>query len=238
MVKHPVQPEEGGSIPTSPLQKSPRVTPISLREANLLLRFHYLGPVKSAIVCFGHDEGCTVWGVPRSRIVHDKMRAANFELIELIRMVGIPAHKWATSSLLSHSARCLFATTKFDAAVTYSDREANHTGATYLAANWLQTEDAQPDGYTWFFDGKLVSRKRFYKELGSSSLALVRQKYGDRLKTVPDVPKKRFILLKDLGRTDEARTTLKKIKTWGKARTEKLRVSRETNNVLQPKSEP
>ena len=48
LVEQPVPPGKGGSIPTSPLQKSPRVVPISLREANLLLRFHYLGPVKAA----------------------------------------------------------------------------------------------------------------------------------------------------------------------------------------------
>ena len=217
-VVRPGQPGEGGSSPTSPLQKSPRVERISLAAANTLLRHHYLGPVKSATVCFGHSEGCTVWGVPRSRAVHAKMRNAAFTLIELIRMVGVPGHKWATSSLLSHSIRCLFSSTTFDSAITYADREVFHTGAVYLAANWLPLEDAQPDGFLWRLDGLRVSRQRFYKSLGSSSLALVKERYGSRLVVIPDVPKKRFLLLKDRARTEEAKVVLKKVKTWGAAR--------------------
>jgi hypothetical protein len=211
----PDQQASGGSIPTSPLQKSPWVTLITLREANALLVHHYLGPVRSAIICFGHEEGCTVWGVPRSRSVHDNMRAAGFSLIELVRMVGIPGHKWATSSLLSHSVWCLFSAGNFDSAITYADREAFHTGATYLAANWRQIEDAQPDGFTWWLDGGRVSRKRFYKEFGSSAIERVKAIYGDRLRLVPDVPKKRFIFLRDWGRLNNAESAMKKIKTWG-----------------------
>lgn len=218
LVEHPGPPGEGGSIPTSPLQKTPWVVPITLQEANDLLKHHYLGPVRSASACFGHGEGCTVWGVPRSRAVHDNMRACGFDLTELVRMVGVPGHKWATSSLLSHSIRCLFQSGVFNSAITYADREVFHTGATYLAANWLQIENAQPDGFTWWLDGLRVSRKRFYKEFGSSAVDLVKATYGDRLQLVPDIPKKRFIFLKDWTRLEEAQAALKKIKTWGARR--------------------
>jgi len=215
------QMQDSGSIPTSPLQKSPHVDMISLEKANTLLQHHYLGPVRTATLCCGHDEGCTVWGVLRSRAIHARLRDLGFEPIELIRMVGIPNHKWATSSLLSHSLKVMFEQTTFDLAITYSDREVGHTGATYKASNWLQIEDAQPDGFLWVLDGKRVSRKTFYAELGTSNIEAVKKVYGDRLLLVPDVPKKRFIFLKNWIRLESALTGLKKKKTWGKNRIKK-----------------
>ena len=208
----------GGSIPTPSLQKSPRVKIISLKKANELLKHHYLGAVRTAQLCFGHEEGCTVWGVPRSISVQKRMRDAGFEPIELVRMVGIPGHLWATSSLLAHSMRLLFKTSNFDSAITYADREVGHTGNTYLAANWLQVEDAQPDGSTWWLDGKRVSRKRFFNEFGTTKYEIVKTKYGKRLVVTPDIPKKRFIFLKEWTRVDAAQKALKKEKTWGAKR--------------------
>lgn len=213
------QSSSGGSSPTTALLKTPQVGRIHLTDANVMLfNHHYLGPVKTASFCYGHLEGCTVWGVLRSAAVHKRLREAGFNPIELIRMVGVPEHDWAMSSLLSHSLKLLFQSTTFDCAITYADRQAGHSGATYRAANWIQIQDAQPDGFTWLLDGKRVSRKRFYGELGTSNVEAVRKVYGDRIELVPDVPKRRFIRLRDPSRLDNAIVALSKRKTWGAKR--------------------
>lgn len=224
------QSADGGASPTPALHSSPKVAQIRLDEANsLLARYHYLGPVRTATICFGSGEGATVWGVMRSPGWFKKLREAGFNSLELIRMVGIDGHKWATSSLLSHSVRQIFRTSSFDALVTYADRQAKHTGNVYLAANWNRLpQDAQPDGFIWRLDGKIVSRRRFFNEFGTSKIQTVKDKYGGRLTTELDMPKRRFYYLKN--RNLEAKflsASIKKV-TWGAART---RIFQETGKV-------
>lgn len=213
------QPSGGGSNPTPALQKSPHVCRIPLAQANELLRFHYLGPVRTATVCFGHAEGATVWGVLRSRLWDIRLREAGFKTLELIRMVGMPKHGWATSSLLSYSVREIFKLGISDCLVTYADRMQGHSGKVYLAANWKPCEeDGQPDGYVWRLDGEIVSRKRFFGEFGTQKISVVRAHYGDRLTLERDVPKLRFFRLHDPSLESQFHLATKKRKTWGKSR--------------------
>lgn len=215
------QVDDSGASPTPALQKSPLVSQVSLAHSNSLLKsYHYLGPVRTASCCFGHDEGVTVWGVMRSRIWAQRLKAAGFRPLELIRMVGKENHTWATSSLLSHSVRQLFKLGLADCLVTYADRKAGHSGKVYLAANWQRAQqDSQPDGFVWRLDGKIVSRKRFYAELGTSSIDAVKVAYGDRISLEPDVPKLRFFYLQESTRLAEFQAATTKVKTWGLRRT-------------------
>ncbi len=220
MVERPTQSEVSGSNPTPPLQKSPLVRTLSLQEANILLeKYHYLGPVRTASLCLGHEEGCTVWGTLRSRGLDSALRLSGFQAIELIRMVGSPFHTWAMSSLLSISSKLIFKQKGFDALITYADKEQGHTGSTYLAANWIKIQDAQPDGFTWYLDGNRVSRKRFFNEFGSSSWETVQTAYGSRIRRELDIPKSRFILPKNREYTEEILHACLKKKTWGLKRT-------------------
>lgn len=209
---------------TSGLTSCPAVAAIGQAEANALLRrYHYLGAVRTASLWLGHDEGCTVWGVMRSRTWHQRLVAAGFNPIELIRMVGIDGHAWATSSMLAKSAKVLIAETTHDVLVTYADPMQSHTGAVYLAANWKRLpQDAQPDGYVWRLDGRVVSRKRFFAELGTSAIDRVRDVYGSSITLELDAPKRRFYWLKDNKRITDFLEASKKVKTWGKARSVSL----------------
>lgn len=209
-----------GDYKNSGLVKSPKVVEIGKQEANRLLdEHHYLGGVRTATKWLGHGEGCTVWGVMRSRTWHEKLVKAGFNPIELVRMVGVEDHTWATSSMLAQSVKWLMANTGHDTFVTYADPMQGHNGSVYLAANWLRLpQDAQPDGFVWRLDGEIVSRKRFYAELGTSAIGKVREVYGERITLEPDVPKKRFCFVRDMRRMEEFITTSKKVKTWGAAR--------------------
>lgn len=205
----------------SGLLRSPPVVPVGKQAANLLLsRWHYLGAVHTASHWLGHGEGCTVWGVMRSRTWQTRLREAGFDPLELVRMAGIDGHQWATSSMLSQSIRWLLQNTGHDCFVTYADPMHAHSGAVYRSAGWIRLpQDSQPDGFTWRLDGRIVSRKKFFAELGTSALGTVRAKYGERVTLEPDVPKPRFALLKTPKRLPDFLAASRKVKTWGAART-------------------
>lgn len=204
----------------------PECKVIPLSQANAMLnQWHYLGGLRSATLCLGFEGGCTVWGVMRSRAWYKSLIDQGFKPLELIRMVGEPRHTWATSSLLAESNKLVFAQTDTDCLITYADPLQNHTGAVYRAANWKELpERAQPDGYTWKLDGKTVSRKRFYAEFGSSAFEKVQAVYGDRIIRIPDIPKSRFVFLKNWKKYEELLSSSKKKKTWGAARIRELTI--------------
>lgn len=208
----------------SGLTKAMNVSKISLNEANILLdEYHYLGGVRTATLAIGNWEGCTVWGVMRSRAWHKKLKDAGFNPLELVRMVGAEGHKWGMSSMLAQSIDFIRKNTEYDSVVTYADPMQQHDGMVYKASNWRRLpQDSQPDGYLWKLDGKIVSRKRFYAELGTSAIDVVREKYGDRLVLELDAPKPRFYFLFSKKRNDDFVKASRKVKTWGASRTKKL----------------
>jgi len=208
------------SYSESGLIKSPEVKVVSKNDANYLLdKYHYLGGIRTCSECLGHEEGCTVWGVLRSRAWDKRLKEKGFNPIELIRMVGVEGKHWATSSLLAKSVKLL--KEKYDIFVTYADPMQQHTGNTYLAANWERLpQDAQPDGYLWRLDGAICSRKRFFAELGTSAISVVKQHYGDRITIEKDVPKRRFFFIKEKRKIPIFLEASQKVKTWGKTRTD------------------
>lgn len=137
-----VQPEEGGSQPTSPLHLWPQPDGFhvgSIDEANdLLRRAHYLGPVEwgRLVVCqwaAGDVVGAMVWKHPTSRRL-----PADGTWLELARWCLTPNGGPNAGSRMHRAAvrelRARFPTVT--TLVSYSDRSVGHTGALYRACNW------------------------------------------------------------------------------------------------------
>jgi hypothetical protein len=199
--KPSVQEGRDGSTPIRPLQlqKTPHVRLLTQTEVNdMLERWHYLGPLHVIQFAMGHEEGCCVFSVPRSK----NLTIKEPKTIELVRMVGKPGHTWAMSSLMSHAVKeCL--RRGYTKVITYADPQAGHNGNTYKAAGW--TEDGfSPADTIYLLDGKRVSRKNFYDKHGTQSRQKMKEIYGDRLTFKPCPPKKRFVKLLQQGGTMNA----------------------------------
>jgi len=121
---------------TSGLKKSPPVQFIDKYFANKMLDdWHYLGgKTRGVLHAIGHDEGCLIFGNCTSRYFQKRYRDRDKKVIELIRMVGVPEHKWAMSSLMSQSIKLLKTLDLYDVVVTYSDPLAGHGGMVYSAS--------------------------------------------------------------------------------------------------------
>lgn len=176
---------EGGSSPTLPLQKTLWCRVLTLAEANAMLdKWHYLGGLKTATFAYGHNEGCCLFGVPRSRVV-----GKDPGIIELVRMVGMPGHKWSMSSLMAQAVKEA-SRRGYTQIITYADQDANHTGKVYLAANWKPVENKSHGPWAFFWiDGKRVSPKGLYTRHGTQAVEKIKEIYGNRV-TIKILPKK------------------------------------------------
>lgn len=195
----------------SGLQKSPQIRPLSPEEANVMLsRWHYLGAVGFIIHAWGHEEGCCVFGRPRGRQYEKTHKDQGIDIIELIRMVGKPGHKWAMSSLMSQCMKALRNLNLYDKCVTYSDPVAGHNGMTYRAAGWIFDGEISPDERIYtikeeaaqepFFEDlakEKVHPRTAFARYGTSSRTKVKELLGDRceLGEVTDEAKSRFYKL-------------------------------------------
>ena len=176
MVEQPNQLAGSGSNPTSSLQKTLWCKLLSSKESNdMLNKWHYLGEVRGIIFSVGHDEGCCVFTNCRSRIYEEK----NLGTIELARMVGMPNHKWAMSSLMAQAVReCR--KRNYKQIITYADPWNNNTGAVYLAAGWEKIGTSQQDT-VYLLDEKRIARRTLYDRHGTQSKSKMKEIYGDRL---------------------------------------------------------
>jgi hypothetical protein len=168
--------EGGGSIPTSPLQKTPWCRLLTSNESNQMLeKWHYLGKVHGILFSIGHDEGCCVFTNCRSRIYEKKHPG----VIELSRMVGMPNHIWAMSSLMSQAVKeCK--KRGYKEIITYADPWNNNTGKVYLAAGWTPSGQTNSDT-VYILDGNRISRRTLYDRHGTQSKIKMKEIYGDRL---------------------------------------------------------
>jgi len=147
----------------------------------MLEKWHYLGRCPAIIFAVGHEDGCCVFSTPRSRVMQEKYKP--LKLIELVRMVGSPGHKFAMSSLMAVAAREA-KKRGYDVIVTYSDPYAGHTGQVYRAAGYEDDGPIGKDGHPLIFlDGKLVAPKTFYGRHGTQSIPKLKEIYGSRLET-------------------------------------------------------
>ena len=171
--------------------KSPPIRMLRPQEANQMLNsWHYLGEVRGVIVALGHSEGCCVFTNPRSRLLDSHFAAS--QVIELARMVGMPNHQWAMTSLMAQSLQYI-KRMGYTTVITYADPWNSNTGMVYRAGNW------QPDGTTqsdtvYLLDGKRISRRTFYDRHGTQSRTAMKAIYGDRLQFEVAPPKQRFVM--------------------------------------------
>lgn len=153
-----------------------------------LNQWHYLGAsCKGVVLAWGHDEGCCIYGNPRSRNIEKWF--PDLMVGELIRMVGAPGHLWSMTSLMAQAHKHL----NYDVLVTYADPTAGHNGAVYRAGNWISVGLSSNES-VWVLDGKRISRRWVYDQHGTQSQSRAKEIYGDRLIISPGQPKPRFIL--------------------------------------------
>jgi hypothetical protein len=172
---------------SSSLQKTPFCRLLTAKEANIMLdQWHYLGAVTGILFSVGHDEGCCVFTNCRSRIYEKKHTG----VVELARMVGMPDHKWAMSSLMAQAAReCK--RRGYTEIITYADPWNHNTGKVYLSAGWTRIGETAQD-MVYMLDGERISRRTMYDRHGTQSRAVVKKIYGDRLKFEIAPPKPIF----------------------------------------------
>lgn len=187
-----VQAEDEGSTPIR-LLHTPAVRTLSPAEANgMLERWHYLGAVRGQVLALGHDEGCCVFTNLRSRLL--EKRLLPYRAIELARMVGMPNHRWAMTSLMAVVAR-IVRRRGYDIIVTYSDPMAGHTGKVYKAAGYRDDGLIEKDGHpAIYIDEKLVAPRTLYDRHGTQSIPALQTIYGTRLTLAKKELKRRWIL--------------------------------------------
>lgn len=179
---------EPGSIPTPSLQKTPFCRLLTAEEANKMLNdWHYLGEVRGILFTVGHEEGCRVFTNCRSRVYEKKHPG----VVELSRMVGMPNHKWAMSSLMAQATReCK--KRGYTEIITYADPWNNNTGKVYLAAGW-QAAGSTGQDMVYMLDGERIARRTLYDRHGTQSRSKMKEIYGDRLQFEIAPPKPIFI---------------------------------------------
>ena len=163
--------------------KTPMCRLLTAEDANKQLEsWHYLGSVIGIIFAVGHDEGCCVFTNCRSREYEKKHSG----VIELARMVGMPNHTWAMTSLMAYAVReCK--KRGYTEIITYADpwnhneKGVGNTGAVYLAAGWTRIGTTGQDT-VYLLDGERVARRTFYDRHGTQARGKMKEIYGDRIK--------------------------------------------------------
>jgi hypothetical protein len=142
-----VQTGEGGSIPTSALQKLEySVIPVPLKDAQrMVTEFHYSrGGSNTAVYTHGlvHKTSGKLlgvaWWLPPTRVACESVNRESWKkVLSLTRLVCLPeAPKNSASFLLAHSVRLIKRDARFVSLVTYADESQGHRGQIYRAAGW------------------------------------------------------------------------------------------------------
>jgi hypothetical protein len=175
-------------MPDQSLSKTPFCRLLSAEESNKMLNaWHYLGEVRGILFSVGHEEGCCVFTNCRSRVYEKKHPG----VVELSRMVGMPGHKWAMSSLMAQATReCK--KRGYTEIITYADPWNNNTGKVYLAAGWKAAGSTGQD-MVYLLDGERIARRTLYDRHGTQSRKKMKEIYGDRLQFEIAPPKPIFI---------------------------------------------
>ena len=144
LIKHPVQPEEGGSSPTSPLHLF--VTPVAVSVAREFIAAHHsrlpytqVGPWQIAFGVYQSDDliGTALWHNCSARGLPQDWR-------ELRRMaIASEAPRNTASLMLAQMCRWFRKNTKTSVVVSYQDA-AVHRGTIYKAAGWTPVSISRP----------------------------------------------------------------------------------------------
>ena len=174
LVVHPVLPEGGGSIPTSPLQRlRKRDWTVAGCDQQMAERFveveHYAkGASNTATYLHGlypsswhwYAECVGVaWWIPPTRSAAEAWAGAAWEgVLALSRLAIAPeVPKNACSFLLSKSVR-MIDRARWHTLVTYADSWRGHTGAIYLACGWEFCGYTKPEA-VYTLNGRMTARK-------------------------------------------------------------------------------
>jgi hypothetical protein len=169
-----VPPDDGGSIPTSPLHRL-RKSDWNVADADknvaerLVRKFHYAkGTSNTAVYIHGlfragwswHEECVGVcWWIPPTRSAAEAWAGEKWEgVLALSRMAidpTVPTN--GCSFLLSKSAR-MIDRDRWHTLVSYADSWRGHTGAIYRAAGWEYCGKTNAEA-VYVIRGRMVSRK-------------------------------------------------------------------------------
>lgn len=182
LVERPVLPEEGGSIPTSPLHAC-RVAPISRREAvRLVVAHHYMHrrpPVSHAFGIIGgagNTLGVVTFGTPASHhMLIGACKAAPHQVLELNRLWVSDALPRNTESWFLRRALMMMPPRII---LSYADTAAGHVGYVYRASNFNYAGWTDMDRKTPRFD---------YIAPGKHSRDAFRNGYTDKVRRKPKV---------------------------------------------------
>lgn len=169
---HPaIQPGEGGSIPTLPLDRHAwRVRPVSLDCARAMVVAHHYGKGGSntAVATFGvmpadtifeADAVAVAWFLPPTKICGASVWPDDPQaVVALSRLVATPAAPKNTASFLLRHAVRLLDRERWPIVVTFADEWQGHTGGIYRAAGWIECGVTRP-AKVYVKDGRMVSRK-------------------------------------------------------------------------------
>ncbi len=148
--------DNGGSIPTSPLQL--RVKECRFKDIrHIFEQFHYKGGHMGGgiTLCLGayYQSNClagVVIGKPR----HNKKYSAQCECVEIRRMACVDElPKNSESWLLSKTIWWLKNHTTIDRVISYSDQSVGHKGTIYKASNFKLIGETSPSKHV-FWNGK------------------------------------------------------------------------------------
>lgn len=182
LVEHPVLPEGGGSIPTSPLHAL-RVAPISRSEAvRLVVAHHYMHrkpPVSHAFGIVdgeGKTLGVVTFGTPASHhMLIGACKSAPQNVLELNRLWVHDALPRNTESWFLRHALGMMPPRII---LSYADTAAGHVGYVYRASNFHYAGWTDMDRKTPRFD---------YIAPGKHSRDAFRNGYTDKVRRKPKV---------------------------------------------------
>jgi hypothetical protein len=185
--------EEGGSIPTLPLQKRDwKVADAPLKAGQVLVKEHHYARGGSNTCCYMHglynlaseDLMGVAWWLPPTRVAAESVNKSEWKrVLSLTRLVILPGvPKNAASFLLAHSVRIIWKDNRFVSLVTYADESQGHLGQIYLAANWAYVGRTGP--YPRWLDryGTQVSQKATKNRVKSEMERLGHIKIGSFFK--------------------------------------------------------
>jgi hypothetical protein len=173
LLVRPVPPEEGGSIPTLPLQLRKRdwiVAGCEMDTATALVTEEHYSKGTSNTATYLHglypagwhwyaDCVGVAWWIPPTKSAAQKWLPENWEgVLSLSRLAiqpDVPPN--ACSFLISKSVR-LIDRKRWPVLVTYADTWRGHTGAIYRACGWKFCGMTKPEP-TYTINGRMTARK-------------------------------------------------------------------------------
>ncbi len=195
-----------------------------IRESNLkakefMTKYHYTKSCAKSSIALGFyykDKLCTmiVYGQPSGKYLAASIWEGGneTECMELLRLFSFD---WCPKNIESY---CISQSIKYlkqnhpeiKVLVSYADDSVGHVGYIYQASNWLYIGNSGAEKEI-YIDNIRQHRRDLYDKYGTSSLKVLREKFGDRLKVSENRFKKnKYIYV--LGNKKKHKEIMKKLK--------------------------